>query len=360
MAAKYSIFDQIFLYLSGISIILGGMGIFKATAIPLSVALCFAFLGIKTLQGYSINIAPTFWLHIAFLLALLISSIFFDGEIIYFWMFLSGGLFWLVIENFFLHLSKYLPPFILVVALIMTATHFLLRLNGIDTLSPDNLFLPIEKQVIHNHLGDLWAIAILPVIYTILRSGGKWYLFAVSVLGLIMVGLSYSRSAIAVLVLGFWYLISKIQAEKKTIKNTRYLRTVEITILVSIFAVLIYFSTTKSLFFSRPYYIESLISIIKNPLGIGMGNFDMVSRETNNVHNVVLEVINGLGILGVFFIIFLLKAIQALFYKNTNIAAATIWIGIFANFLFDSTYVIPGLLWIWYISFAYLKTPGST
>ncbi len=78
-----------------------------------------------------------------------------------------------------------------------------------------------------------------------------------------------------------------------------------------------------------------------------MANFAEVSETTNVVHNVILEFLVGMGVFSSVFFLWLYKAFRYLI-NTRNIMLVAVLISIFTNFLFDTTYVIVGMLWLWF------------
>jgi branched-subunit amino acid transport protein len=336
----------LFLIFTGILIILGSLGVFKDYCIPLSITNTLLFLGIKLIKGIKIQIPNNFKLYLIFLAVLLAHTLLFDGIIIWFWMFLSGGLYWLSIYNIRDFVNKYFSSFLYFLGILMVFIYIYFKLKGVTFLSPDNLFLPIRADILHNHIGDLWAIILVSIFYKTISKFKSWHIPFI-ITGIIMVAMSLSRSAVLTLAIGIVYIIYKLNLHtKKSI--------VALATLVC-FSLFIYFSIYKSTLFARPYFYEAIKSTVTSPMGIGMANFAKASPETNVVHNLVLEVVCGMGVFSSIFVFWLYKIGKDIYMsKNINIEFAAIFIALFVNFFFDSTYVIPGMSWIWFATLALL------
>lgn len=336
--------DRLFLILTSVFIFMGSCGIFKDYCIPLSIANALLFLGIKLVWGTEVRIPKHFKLYALFTTTLLLHFFIFGGKIIYFWMFLSGGLYWVSIYNIRTLAEKYFFPFIYFLGLMSLFLFIYFKLIGTTYLSPDNLFLPIKDGLLHNHIGDIWAVILVSVFYKVITKFKTCYIPLI-IIGFIMIVLSFSRSSVITLAVGIAYVLYRLNLRTK--KNIAILAAL---ICSSIF---IYFSIYKSTIFARPYFEEAIYSLLKTPLGFGMGNFSNVSTETNVVHNLVLEVIGGMGVFSSIFIFWLYKVGETIYNnKNINIEFSAIFIALFVNFFFDSTYVIPGLFWIWFVALA--------
>jgi hypothetical protein len=92
-----------------------------------------------------------------------------------------------------------------------------------------------------------------------------------------------------------------------------------------------------------------------------MGNFREISKDPGNhilgfwgfssvAHNIALEVLSGLGILGFVFVYWLYKVLSDLWSDKSkkNILYKSVFFALTVNFLFDSTYFIPTMLWLWF------------
>ncbi len=343
-----SFLDPVFLIVTGILIILGSVGIFKDVCIPLSLTAILFFFGTKLIRGAKIKFPPTYAVYMIFVLTVLTHTLLSGGKIIYFWMFLTGGLFWVLAFNMKDLVKRYLFYFLIFLGLLMSIIYLYLKVRGINYFSPDNLFLPFNSLVKHNHLGDLWAVILIPAIYSIVKKFNLGLSVLIAV-GLGLISLSLSRSAIVSLAAGLTFLIVQMQKARYIKFNLKQKKLGLIFIFLACFSLIVYFGTQKSILSSRPYFREALTALFTVPLGLGMGNFTKVSAETNVVHNIVLEVVSGMGIFSMVFIFWLYKVFKMIFEKSTqNIEFKAVWLALFANFFFDSTYVIPGMLWLWF------------
>lgn len=250
--------------------------------------------------------------------------------------------------------KKYLIKIIPILGILFFIAFFfteIIKLPFLTTLIPKNtctLYSPYTKE--HNHLGDFWAITTLILIVGFLIKKKFIYILGIS-FGLFVLVFSQSRSALmGILVSLYLYLTNKDLP--KEIK--KYFKLI-IFFLILIFIIV---SAGKVTIFSRPYYIQAIISLFKNPLGVGMGNFRYVSSNITalnfatssaaKAHNIFFEVTSGLGILSIPFIIFFILAFkEVLTQKNYNLPFL-IFILLTVNFSFDVTYAIPTMLWLWF------------
>ncbi|OGM59246.1 hypothetical protein A3A75_03925 [Candidatus Woesebacteria bacterium RIFCSPLOWO2_01_FULL_39_10] len=104
------------------------------------------------------------------------------------------------------------------------------------------------------------------------------------------------------------------------------------------------------------------MGLIKNPFGIGVGNFVYTSYANKDfisglnsfsfyAHNIFLEVISGMGILGLSFIFWFIKVFtKVMNSSNSRIIFTAIFLVLTVNFMFDITYFNPTMMWLWFIS----------
>jgi O-antigen ligase len=106
------------------------------------------------------------------------------------------------------------------------------------------------------------------------------------------------------------------------------------------------------------------VGFVHNPFGIGVGNFTTISGSstTNQLlnmrgfsgltHNIALEFLVGMGVLGLTFVAWLAQVLKSV-WKNKeqkNLLFQAIFITLGVNFLFDYTYTIPAMLWLWFMT----------
>jgi|GEM_PF-4329166 len=207
----------------------------------------------------------------------------------------------------------------------------------------------------HHHLGDWWSLGVVAIVGYQVKGGKGWWKWILVILGIVIVGYSQSRSAIVATVVGVGYLWWE--------GRTRTLRTRGFGGLVALMgAMFVGIGVRKTTLFSRIYFLEGVQGLIKQPMGVGMGSFVEISREysrqiyyskevwSSYAHNLPLEVLSGLGIVGGgLFVWWLGRRIWQLREKSGGVVAA-IWIATLTNMLFDYTYMIPAYLWIWFLA----------
>jgi len=342
--------DNIFLATLGTFFILLSIGFFKNSFTAISIIIVFIFIGSKLIQGINIKIPNNFLVYNLFNLTLLLHFTYFGGDIIYFWMFFIGGLFWISMYNVSEIAKKYFPSFLISLGFLTLSTFTYYYFKGIHFISPDNLFLPQNEMIKHNHIGDLWALILVILSYKIIAKPKVWQIL-LSIVALVIITFSLSRSALVSFIVGLIYIFYNLPKKNNVFKLTTKHHWI---IFIISLPILVYFGSVKSILFARPYYMEAILSLISNPLGLGMGEFAKASTETNVVHNLVLEVVSGIGVFSIVFIYWLYKMAKDIFTKkDNNILYAAIAVAMFTNFSFDSSYVIPVFFWLWFITFAF-------
>jgi hypothetical protein len=342
-----NITNYAFLIISGILFVLGAVGTYKNDAVILSIVNSILFIGIKLIQNVKINIPKYFYLYLLFLLTLFMHNLFFNGRFDYFFMFLSGGLYWLHFYNMRDWASKYFPYFLIFLGVLMFLLFIYSHIRGVYFLGEINLFLPVSATVKHNHIGDLWSIILVWTAYMMTHKIHKWN-FLLILTGIFTIVISLSRSAIVALGIGAAYIFYTLQ-DKKVIKKYFY------AILGICFLLFICFGVGKTTLFARPYFLQGLDGLIKYPFGTGIGNFSMVSSDSSLAHNIILEVVSGVGVYSVVFILWLVKIFQPLFKKGGNTLYIALFLTLSANFMFDTTYTVPTMLWLWFATLALIE-----
>jgi len=263
-------------------------------------------------------------------------------------------MYWLIFYNL-KNGSKILKSFLISLSIIYSLIYLSSIIFNINLIKLAELFFEQSTPIKHWDIGDLWAFTLVALI------GLEWNNFKfknwlITGSGLIFLVLSNARSAYLSLALGLGYIVAKKTGSSKLKKTI-------IISLISIIAGLFIFSSFgKTTLFDRPYYFQSIESFAKHPLGIGMGNFKQIATEyrlkdPNNIsfsiytHNIFLEALSGVGIFSILFLIFLIYVARDILKENAGgIAWGAVLIAILINFMFDTSYTIPGLVWILFMS----------
>jgi len=364
---KNYIKDIAFAILAG-TFVIGGLG----TTRPIYVfyfGLIFTFLLLilNYIWKGSLKFPPRFGLYTLFLIFSAISIFWsIDRQMSYevILLFISGGLFWLLFYNaadakaasLFSNLFDWFEKFVIYSGIVFGIFYLYARLSS-NLISPFGLSLYLQEVANHNHLGDLQAVVLIVVIPHIIQKTKKklvWWLMAGWSLAFLII--SQSRSAYLSLAIGALFLASKYGWLKK------YKKYFDLLTIITLGLFLIA-GSQKTLLFSRDYYFQAASGIIDNPFGVGLGNFSEISYDPKYhifgmdsyakfVHNIVLEIFVGIGIFGVVFLYWLIKAIlDILKVKNPQgKIAASVFLALTVNFFFDYTYFVPTLLWLWFAS----------
>lgn len=298
-----------------------------------------------------------FWFHS---LSLSVNS---QKSLEYFNLFLSSGIFWLVFYNFRKEKLIRIDRIIILLGIIFGALAFYTRYLGLETIKNWSLYTWSSGYRNHNHIGDLWALVLLVAFYHLLKNPKKIILWPLIPLGFYFLLISQSRAAILSLGVGTLYL------SVKRVWIERY-KSFFIFLYTALAAIFLYFGSQKSIIFSHPYYIQAVLGFIHNPQGVGIGNFGVISSNPQNhilglsgfsyfTHDLVLEVLVGLGVLGFSFIYWLWKVILELIRVESGIRLlySTLFIALLTNFLFDVTYTVPTMVWLWFMLLGLAQTP---
>lgn len=270
-------------------------------------------------------------------------------------LFLAGGLFWIVSYNLGNDFKKYLPYLEIVLgicfAILFIFNAVLQEPNIIKALS---LIYPSVETLNHNHIGDYWVVVLLAALGIWIKGKGipvRIIPAALFIFSFLVLLISHSRSAYVALFAGFFYLF-----RGKLLKSEKYrkLFVPGFLILLSIFLVTSSFKTT---IFSRAYFLQAIFGFFNNPYGVGLGNFSYISeaftQTSDFAHNLLLEVISGIGLLSLPFFIWLFKVGKGLQTKVDGVEALmpkAVSLALFVNFFFNYTYFIPTMLWLWFVN----------
>lgn len=335
--------DYIFLVATGCLFVFGSVQKYGKYSLPASIALTFFIIGVWLVQGKKIKLPKNFILYLIFLIVLVAHILIFKGDTTYFLLFLSSGLYWLVSANLKEdYLQKLFFPFLVFFGFLMAALYLGFLVSGVNSLGSGSLFLPLYKSTLHNHLGDVWAIILVGVIYKMFQKKEKWQI-PLLIFGLLIILQSLSRSAVVSLAVGSFYVYYK---EGRGVGSKKIFALVlAATVIMFIFS-----STFKTTLFSRPYIAEGINSFLVSPLGIGVGKFGDISKESALAHNIILEILAGMGIFSFIFIYWLIKVFKFLKTQGISVLYSAVFLAIFANFFFDTTYTIPTMVWLWFIT----------
>ena len=275
-----------------------------------------------------------------------------DVSLTYLSLFLSGFLFWVVAYN-----SKdNLKQFDLLIILLGILYGGLVLLNLSTGESGPTEELSLIKYAVparhHHHIGDLWAPVLIISSILFVKSEKK-FLLSILPLGFYFLFLSLSRSAYVALISGSVYILKKMKMKREY----RYIFWFFIALSLILF---LYAGAQKNTLGAHAgYLLQAITGSLANPLGIGVGNID---SGLSSPHNIILEVIVGMGILGISFIVWLFLILKnfILSKDEKGVLYKACFITITVNFLTDYTYLIPTVLWVWFISLGLAQANSKT
>lgn len=273
-------------------------------------------------------------------------------------LFISSLGFFIFFYNYPKDLNRYISFVIPLIGLGYLALYIftvIFKMPLLAKLIPENcctLYSPYTFE--HNHIGDYWSIVLLVSFYNIVTKNKNIIFFIWLFLSIPIIIISQSRSAIIAVAFSLFYAYKNTEI-KPEFKN--YIK-IGLIVLSIIFLIT---SFGKVTLFSRPYYFQAIASIFKYPFGVGMGNFIKVStnsildsfflkKNAAKAHNIIFEVITGLGVLSAPFILWFINTLRKINkkYKTKPNLFALLSILITVIFMFDMCYAIPTPLWLWF------------
>ena len=340
-----NITNHFFLFTTMIIISVGALGIFRELILYISIINSTLAIGFALLLNGEVKFPKNFIWYVLFLLATSIHNFVFKGNLFFLMLFVSGGMMWLQIFNYKDIFLEYFSKLLIALGILMAILYVYSSYQSIELPNLVSLFAPATSYIKHSNIGDFWSI-IMVSLFVGYVSKKSIINLPIFIFGLVFVIISLSRDAILTFLTGSYFAYTKLQPNKNLGKIIKFL-------LIVLGLSFIIVSTQKSVLFSRPYFAQALFGLSKYPLGTGLGNFSKVSNETNLVHNLPLEIVSATGVFSIFFLVWLVKNIKnVLRGKNLNIEYSALFIAILVNFLFNTTYMIPAMFWIWFIALA--------
>lgn len=363
---KSKIFYSGFVLFTIVVLLLGGLGYPKITAAYSGLLLSLLVLTIAYFKNRRLILPKGILFYFLVLQCFFIGllwSVNRDNSVLIFINYLTGGVFWIALYNLKKEVSDTFIYLIIILSTLYSIFYVIRFFAGLpfarSFLGEPNLVFPMADIIKHNHLGDLWAIAALITSYLVIFKKKYFYLVFVPI-ELFFLATSFSRSSYLSLIFGVLYIIY-YNGGKKLLNNNKKLLYLVVTIGVLFFLMA---ARYKDVIFSRPYFFQAVEGIYNHPFGVGMGNFQRLSYESMQwvqdpmkmsafAHNIFLEVGSGIGVLSIFFLIWLFIVVKQIFLKTgegKTILIKAIFLALSVNFLFDYTYCIPTMLWLWFMS----------
>ena len=102
----------------------------------------------------------------------------------------------------------------------------------------------------------------------------------------------------------------------------------------------------KSLLLSRQFFVQAVAGLLHYPKGIGLGSFGDISLNPEFhvwgmsdfslvVHNLVLEIMSGVGWLGLVFVVWLAEVVRGVLggRKDKMLVYRAMWLSLTINFI---------------------------
>src|SRR3990167_10125662 len=361
-----NIIDVIIIFFLGTLLFLGGLGIDTSSVQILGISVGILLLVLIRFWKKKLDIPEGFWIYIFFLAILALStfwSVNLERTLKYSASFFTGGLFWLIFFNIQDYIRTRFGHLLILLSCLFGGFLIFHLISGTLDPNPWSIYSWTTPEKTHNHIGDLWALVGILVFY---RWSLKRPLIDTIFLGLTVffLALSQSRSAYLALAVGIGFMVLK-QGWNKTNKS------IIITLTILVVTLFLYSGLTRTTLFSRPYFLVGTLGLITSPFGVGLGNFGEISSRvrasfpwtanyiTSFAHNILLEVSAGIGILGLVFITWLLRVSNYLFENKENLLFKALFFALLTNFMFDTTYLIPSMVWLWFASLGLAQNERS-
>lgn len=349
-----------FLFLT-ILLFFGGLGI--KTEIVLYTGAILGLLMLFTIWrlGKKLKFPNGTLLYVLFI-SIFLTSLFWSRSRIlsfrYLILFIAGGFFWIVAFNLKNKFKSLFEKILIFLGILFGTITIGDQIFTLEPLRQKFLSLVTPFTENHHHIGDFWIVVLLLTIHKVLHK--KRYLYATLFLpGIYLLFISQSRSAYIALIVGIVLVFSNKNLLEK---QKRFF----ISALVFVAALFLIIGTQKSILASRPYYLQAINSLIRHPLGVGVGLFGSVSTECSwcprsfsiFTHNLILEMLVGIGFLSLAFVFWLGKMVVDIVNTKTLRVSLyrALFIALLVNFLFDFTYFIPTTLWLWFVTLGFVQS----
>ena len=355
---KRKTFWKLVLIVLGVFLFLAGLGIELLFVKICGLLIAVLLLALVWVWKRKLKLPPGIILYVLFLLAFEASLIWSRNRGVtagHLASFIAGGLFWIAFYNLSSEFSRWLDKIIVILGLVFGGMFIVNHYFGEVLVRPWSLYLPYTHYLNHNNIGDLWALVLTIVAFYLIGKPKNLWCWGLVSLGFYFLAMSQSRSAYVALAVGVIYLA---KSQGWTAKYRKIL-TVFVFLTLALF---LFIGGQKSILFSRQYYLQALLGLIHNPFGVGVGNFGVISLDSANhiwglsgyssvVHNIVLEIIAGMGVLGVVFVVWLIKRLLELWYREDqqNLIYRAAFFALTANLFFHSAYFVPTMLWLWFM-----------
>lgn len=277
-------------------------------------------------------------------------------------LFAEGTLVWFLIYNLENKIVRKLYKFIFFLGIIYFLLYFFSLTFNIGLTKLASLFFIDSEHAGHMQIGNFWTLVLMIVIGNKMSYGDylttnilKLEIIYYSI-GAYLLFISKSRTAYLSILIVLVYIFCQKIINKKIV----YVALLLMALLI------IYTSFGRSLLFSRPYFLQSVIGFFHHPLGVGMGNFRIISEYfyknggilgsfSDSTHNIFLEAISGVGVLSLPLIYWGVKIISDLKYKHLDMVWVCVFVSLSTMILIDLSYTIPSMFLLWFVSLAMVQ-----
>ena len=356
---KNNIFWIFILFLIGVLLFFGGLGV-EVEMVQYVGALVGVLLVILTwLLKRKVHFPPFIILYSLFLILFLINSFVISVDtkksLEVFSLFLGGGLFWLAFYNLRKEFRPTFDKLIVLLGIVFGILFIYSHYFGEAQAKPWSLYLPYSAYLNHNNIGDLWSVVLTIVVFYILKKPKNYFVWFLVPLGIYLLAMSQSRAAYVAFAVGVIYLGQAggwLEKYKK----------IFILFIFTAAALFLFTGFYKTTLFTRQYYLQGILGFFHNPQGVGVGNFGVISSDPENIlwglshfssnaHNIVLEIMTGMGVLGLIFVAWFVLMVVELWNDKgkKNLVYKAVFFALTANFFFHSSYFIPAMFWMWFI-----------
>ena len=341
--------------LMGALLFFGGLGYERNLVIALGGVVSVLLLAFAGLKKEKILLPKGFLAYNVFLIFFALSltwSLDWQKSFVYLTGYATGSLLWLSFFNLKRKTEAYLGKIILILGILFGSFTLAYELWEFAPFGRMGLTLVFPATFNHHHISDFWVVVLVFVIFKVLVK--KKYIYSLFFIpGVYFLIISLSRAAYVSLAVGaslIFYYQGWLEKYKKY----------ALPFFLFVVALFLFAGTQKTTLFSRIYFLQALVGIIKYPLGVGVGNFGSISAEFQSgslvgfsflTHNIVLEVLVGMGIFGLTFVFWLYQVLKSLIEElgSKAVLPASAFLALLTNFLLDSTYFIPTMFWLLFI-----------
>lgn len=330
-----------------------GIGYREVVALLFSGTVVLALLIWDVLKDKKLFYPKLFFGYVAFLASFLANIWWSKNQLIttqHWLIFASMSFVWIYVSSHANWFKKYFLPLLLTLGMlffIMTIASQTIPLFSFVKTTPRGLVGMYSINADHFMLGDFWAVLLIVLVYRYLQSKKGWLLPFIC-LGMAILLFALSRSALVGFIVALAVYFSRSPGISIHWKRFFW---------VFVAITTLYMATQKSLLFNRPYYIQALAGFFAYPFGVGVGNFELISKDTQFhllglsgfsrvTHSLFLEFIAGMGVLGLYFWWWCYR-VYMLYIKPVKLSEYSLaLIALVVDFMFNPTYFVSPMWWM--------------